>query len=113
MGPAIQFATDVGGTSGRFKVARIVARVFPAHRAFVRDVIAEGIDPASDFPLGSYPNDKLTYKNNETVEYETPAHTDGLGTQSWLQENDDPIRGVAIFCRGEYRSAFSGDTLAE
>ncbi len=96
IGPAIQFATDVGGTSGRFEVARIVARVFPAHRAFVRDVIAEGIDPASDFPFGPYPSDKLTYKNKETVEYETPAHKEGLGTQSRLQKNGDPIRGVVI-----------------
>jgi hypothetical protein len=59
-------------------------------------VIALGIEPASDFPFGPYPNDKLTYKNKETVEYETPAHTDGLGTASRLQKNADPIRGAAI-----------------
>jgi hypothetical protein len=59
-------------------------------------VLAEGIESASDFPFGPYPNDKLTYKNKETVEYETPAHRDGLGTQSRLQKNGDPIRGVAI-----------------
>ena len=73
VGPAIQFSTEFGGTSGRFGVAEIIARVFPAHRAFVRDVIAEGIEPASSFPFGPYPNDKLTYKNSETVEYLTPA----------------------------------------
>jgi hypothetical protein len=64
-----------------------IARVFPAHRAFVRKVIAEGIEPTSDFPFGPYPNDKLTYKNKEMVEYETPAHKDGLGTQSRLQKS--------------------------
>ena len=95
-GPVVQMSVENGGTSGRFGVAQIIARVFPAHRAFVRRVIAEGIEPVSDFPFGPYPNDRLTYKNKETVEYETPAHADGLGTQSLLQKNDDPIRGVAI-----------------
>jgi hypothetical protein len=95
-GPVIQMSAELGGTSGRFGVARIIARVFPAHRAFVRKVIAEGIERAGDFPSGPYPNDKLIYRSKETVEYETPAHTDGMGTQSRLQKNGDPIRGVAI-----------------
>jgi hypothetical protein len=95
-GPVIQISVESGDTSGRFSAARMIARVFPAHRAFVRKVIAEGIEPVSDFPFGPYPNDKLIYKNKETVEYETPAHRDGLGTQSRLQKNGDPIRGVAI-----------------
>lgn len=82
-------------------MARTIARVFPAHKAFVRQVIAEGINPASDFPFGPYPNDKLVYKNKEMVEYETPAHTDGLGTASRLQKNADPIRGAAILVEPE------------
>jgi hypothetical protein len=95
-GPAVQMSVQSGGTSGRFGVARTIARVFPAHKAFVREVIAEGLEPASDFPFGPYPNDKLVYKNKEMVEYETPAHADGLGTASRLQKNGDAIRGVAI-----------------
>ena len=95
-GSVIQISVESGGTSGRFGVARTIARVFPAHRDFVRNVIAEGIEPASDFPFGPYPNDKLNYKNKETVEYETPANKDGLGTDSRLRKNADPIRGVAI-----------------
>jgi hypothetical protein len=100
-GPAVQMSVESGGTSGRFRVARTIARVFPAHKAFVRQVIAEGIDPASDFPFGPYPNDKLVYKNKEMVEYETPANTDGLGTASRLQKNADPIRGAAILVEPE------------
>jgi hypothetical protein len=96
MGPVIQISGLDGGTSGRFSVARTMARVFPAHRAFVQKVIAEGIEPASNFPIGPHPNDKLTYKNKEMVEYETPGHMDGLGTDSRLQKNKDPIRGAAI-----------------
>jgi hypothetical protein len=100
-GPAVQVSLDEGGTSGRFEVARIVARIFPAHRDFVNRVIAERIVPASSFPSGPYPNDKLTYKHKDLVEYETPAESDGLGTQSPLGKSADPIRGAAIFSPAE------------
>jgi hypothetical protein len=95
-GPAVQIADEDGGTSGRFDVAAVIARVFPAHAAFVQRVIAEGIQPASSFPKGPYPADKLTYINNETVEFQTPANADGLGTHSQLVKGDQPIQGVAI-----------------
>jgi hypothetical protein len=88
--------TSYGDTSGRISVAETIARVFPAHKPFVSHVIEEGFEPASSFPFGSYPNDKLTYKNSEIVEYETPAHTEGLGTNSNLQVDASPISGVAI-----------------
>jgi hypothetical protein len=74
----------------------MIARVFPAHKAFVTRVIEEGIEPADSFQSGPYPRDKLAYKNNEIVEYQTPAQTDGLGTNSRLQKNRNPIRGSAI-----------------
>lgn len=95
-GPAVQLTNEYGGTSGRFGVARVIARVFPTHREFVTDVVNEGIEPATFFPSGPYPKDKLTYKGNELVEYETPSQTEGLGTDSRLQKNAQPIRGVAI-----------------
>jgi hypothetical protein len=34
-------------------------------------LIAEGIEPESDFPFGPYPKDKLIYKSEELVEYQT------------------------------------------
>ncbi len=46
--------------------------------------------------FGPYPQDKLTYKGDRTVEYETPAQTRGLGTHSWLVKNTSPIEGVAM-----------------
>ena len=95
-GPAIQADSMSGGTSGRFGVARIIARVFPAYQEFARQVIAEGFEPAANFPFGPYPNDQLIYKSDHVVEYRTPPQTDGLGTASWLQKNDDGIGGVAI-----------------
>jgi len=95
-GPVIQLSAEDGGTSGRFEVARMIARVFPAHRSFVGKVIAENIEPASNFPSGPCQNDKLTYKSKDLVEYQTPPQTEGLGTQSRLLKNADPIGGVAM-----------------
>ena len=95
-GPTIELSRENGATSGRFGVAKTIARVFPAHKDFVRKVIDEGIEPASSFQFGPYPNDKLVYRSNEIVEYNTPAYTEGLGTRSRLHSNANPILGVAI-----------------
>ena len=95
-GAVIQTDSVSGGTSGRFSVAETIARVFPAYQEFVRQVIAEGILPATDFPVGPYPGDQLTYKSDRVVEFRTPPRTEGLGTHSRLQTNDDWIRGVYI-----------------
>jgi hypothetical protein len=95
-GPVIQLSIENGGTSGRFGVARMIARVFPSHRSFVRKVIAEGIEPAKNFPSGPYPNDKLVYRTKDLVEYQTPPQTEGLGTRSRLLKNTDPVCGVAM-----------------
>jgi hypothetical protein len=99
-GPAIQFSGSVGGTSGRFEVAQVVARVFPAHRDYARSIIAEGFGPASDYPFGPFPSDHLTYKGKELVEFTTPAHQKGLGTMSWLLPSDQPITGFALLSIG-------------
>jgi hypothetical protein len=77
-------------------VARVLAQVFPARKAFVQSVIDEGIQPASDFPFGPSPKDKLRVQSDRIVEYQTPPHSDGLGTAAWLQSGDGPIDGVAI-----------------
>jgi hypothetical protein len=92
----IQLSLEIGHTSGRFGVARTIARVFPAYSDFVQRVIAEGIEPASSFPSGPYPNDHQTYKSKRIVEFQTPANTEGLGTSSRLQKTGSPIYGVAI-----------------
>jgi hypothetical protein len=95
-GPMIGLADESGDTSGRFGVATTIARVFPAHKDFVEHVIEEGIESASSFPFGPYPTDKLIYRSNEMVEYETPANTDGLGTNSRLKKNANSISGVSV-----------------
>ena len=95
-GPAIQISGRFASTSGRFEVAKTIARVFPAYMAFAKKVIAEGIEPASSFPQGPFPGDKLVYRNDKIVEYETPPNQTGLGTVFGLQKNGSPISGVAI-----------------
>jgi len=93
-GPAIQLSWRSGETSGRFIVAQVAARVFPAVKDFVQHVIRE--TPASDFPFGPYPSDRLVYRGDRIVEFETPAGSEGLGTIMRLQRNNAPISGVAI-----------------
>jgi hypothetical protein len=100
-GEAVQVSVSSGGTSGRFAVARTIARVFPDFKAFAQQVIAEGIEPASSFPSGPYPRDKLTYVDKKTVEFETPANTKGLGADSRLQIDASPIQGVAVLFGSE------------
>lgn len=95
-GDAVQISAEIGGTSGRFGVAGAIARLFPAHMSFVQGVIDEGIDPASDFPRGPYPHDKVSYKSNTIAEYVTPPQMDGMGTESRLRKNNKPIIGAAI-----------------
>jgi hypothetical protein len=95
-GPIIQVSNRYGGTSGRFAVAEVIARVFPAYKSFVIDV--EKSDPGAgfSFTFGPYPKDALTYKTKRLVEYKTPPRADGLGTYSGLKKNGSPIDGVAM-----------------
>lgn len=95
-GPAVQLSVRFGGTSGRFAVADIVARVFPAYRVFATSVRKEFEDPANPYTFAPYPKDILNYRSKSAVEYRTPAQTEGLGTHSSLTKNDRPIEGVAI-----------------
>lgn len=95
-GPVVRISDEFGGTSGRFGVAEIIARVFPAHKAFVAQVVAEGGATAADFPSGPYPHDQLRYRSGEVVEYQTPPRTEGIGTGWGLEKSDDAIRGAAI-----------------
>ena len=95
-GLAIELGYTYGSTSGRFTVAEVIARVFPAYTAFVT-TLRQGHDLlGSDFPSGPYPTDKLAYKSDRIVEYQTPPSTDGLGTQPWVKKNASPIDGVAM-----------------
>ncbi len=92
-GPGIQVSYLFGETSGRFAVAAIVARVFPAYKSYAVEVMK---DASESFAFSPYPKDRLTYKSKTIVEYRTPAFAEGLGTRSWLPKNENPIDGVAM-----------------
>ena len=95
-GPAVILSNAFGDTSGRFEVAAVAARVFPAYRAFVREVTTMFDQPAGSYVFHPYPHDVLRYRSNSVLEYTTPAMTDGLGTRFPLKKNGSPIVGVAI-----------------
>jgi hypothetical protein len=100
-GPAVQLSVSEGGTSGRFEVAAIAARVFPAQAAYVRQVARDQIavdktfDPAREFPKGPYRADRIVRLSPLLIEFETPAHKEGLGTHSRLLQSGEPINGFA------------------
>ena len=96
-GAGIEASVSDGGTSGRFTVAEIAARMFPSQRAFVQKVLEENIVTGLKVPADPFPADHLTYINNLIVEYETPSRSTGLGTTRLLRSNVDSIRGVEIF----------------
>lgn len=95
-GPTVEVDEVSGGTSGRFVVAQVIARVFPERRAFVQNVIDLFDQPASAYTYGPYPNDKLIAQTDRLVQFETKPNSEGLGTMSRFKANDDPIDGVAI-----------------
>ena len=93
-GPVIEINHITRGNSGRYDIADVIARVFPAYRSHAVAILKD-----FDFPLAlrPFPTDVLTYRSKTVVEYTTPARADGLGTMnSWLKRNDSPISGVAI-----------------
>jgi hypothetical protein len=94
-GPAVYVRSLHAGTSGRFPVAIVAARLFPkiAH-TFIERIKAEDIEPANDFDVKSYPTDQLNYLSDRVVEFTTPAGQDGFGTTGTLRASALPIRGV-------------------
>jgi len=93
-GPMIMLAMRYGDTSGRYAVAEVISRVFPARESFAIDVMQEFDLPP--FPTGAWPDDILKHKSATVVEYQTPANKDGLGTYWGLRKSSDPVEGVAI-----------------
>lgn len=94
IGPVIelQFISADNG-SGRFDMAQVLARVFLAQRQFAKDT-TDGLDAPIHF--GPFPKDKLIVQNDQFVQYQTPPRSQGLGTMTRIEANDDPIEGVAI-----------------
>jgi hypothetical protein len=99
-GPAIQVTMNNGGTSGRFEVARLIARYFPDRHAFLDSVIAEEIEPAADFPRGPFKDDQVVSRRRDFIAVVTPPGREGLGTMSRLTVADLPIHAAASILGG-------------
>ena len=95
-GPVVELSHLNGWTSGRFDVARVLARLFPWHRAFIRKVVQEGLEPARSFPVGPYPADKLTRHGRSEVEFTTPPGRMGMGAaMDRITPSEMPVSGLA------------------
>src|SRR5208282_4412796 len=96
-GPVVVIARHSGETTGRFEVAAVAARLFPAARHFVRKVIAENIVAASHFHFAPYKTDTVRRLSSTVAEFVTPPNREGLGTSGRIAANDQPVAGVAIW----------------
>lgn len=104
-GPSIEIIHRYGGTAGRFSVAEIIARVFPAYRGFSVRVQKEF--PGTDhFVFHPYPKDALTYTGDSIVDFETPPETEGLGTWGTFKPDSLPIKGAALLFGPEHDLLF-------
>lgn len=93
-GPAVVAEFRYGGTSGRFAVAGVIARVFPGFQGFV-DGVRQGFENL-ELPSGPVATDVLKRRGARVVEYRTPGGMEGLGTESWLKKEAWPIDGVVV-----------------
>jgi hypothetical protein len=95
-GPVVIRSLASGGTSGRFTVAHVSARIFPRARAFVDDVRREGIDSPRDYVFTPWPKDRLDRLSDLVVGYVTPPRIEGLGTAVGPAPGGEPITGLAF-----------------
>ena len=93
-GPAVELYATSSETSGRFEVARVASRFFPAAKAFVQAVAAEGLEDVSPTPLTKA--DRITARTAKRVDFVTAAGQQGLGTQSRLAPSPEPVRGAYV-----------------
>ena len=95
-GPVIEFIHRGGDGSASYEAARIISRVFPAHKPLIEKMIKDRVlQGAVNFI--PYPKDTLKDRSPDIVEFQTPPQTEGLGTNFSVRKNAGPIDGVALF----------------
>jgi hypothetical protein len=96
-GPAVQSSLSYGGTSGRYAVAKTIARYFPAWKDFVQQVIemdrSIGALPIEPLPTRPYKSDVIKRRTANYLRFTTPAGKNGEGTNSRLLPGVWPIEG--------------------
>ena len=95
-GPAVIKSVSLGDTSGRFRVARIGARIFPGARAFVERVRRESISDPKDYVFAPWPSDRIVRLSEFAVSYMTPPGANGLGTAFGLGPRREPVFGLVF-----------------
>ena len=100
-GAGVELSSSDGETSGRFDMAFAAARLFPRVAAsFIQAVKDESIVPASQFPRGPYPHDRIRYLDSAVAAFTTPAHASGIGTEGYLESSGQPVKGIAVLSLG-------------
>lgn len=93
-GPIVLSRYSLSGTSGRFEVARMAARLFPSRKAFVQGVLAEEGVNRKDYPFGPWKTDKLTRPWPMGVRVTTPAGKAGAAVADRMGPGDQPSAGL-------------------
>jgi hypothetical protein len=96
VGPEVELDAIEGGGSGTGMAAEVWARAFPALWPIVKGLISNRDLPAGEYTFGPYPKDKLIAQTDRIVQFQTPPHSEGLGTMRHFKPDDDPIDGVAM-----------------
>jgi hypothetical protein len=100
----IYYAMGDSNFSQHDVIARVAARFFPSHRAYVKSVIAENHensgDTSYDIPFGPAPAMRITYRSASLVEYVLAAGP--AGDDDWLfaggtmSKSSFPVYGAAF-----------------
>lgn len=104
-GEGIAFSSILGGTSGRFEVAKVSSKFFPIAHGLVASVAKEEKEIGIPFDLSGneFRNDQIVSRTDKVVRFITPAGKHGLGTDDRFVPNRSPVAGLAalVFDDGE------------
>jgi hypothetical protein len=103
-GPAVIKRVSIGGTSGRFNVAKIGGRIFPSARAFALRVRNEGLEDPKEYVFTPWPADRIVRLSEFAVSYMTPPRVNGLGTAFGLEPEREPVFGLVFLTDIEERN---------
>ena len=95
-GNGIEFGYTLGGTSGRFEVARVAAKFFPIARDLIDRAAKEEKEIGVPFDLSgnAFLHDRIVSRTDTVVRFVTPDKKQGLGTSNRLAPNASPVEGM-------------------
>jgi hypothetical protein len=88
-GPAVTKRISIGGTSGRFNVAKIGGRIFPSARAFALRVRKEGLDDPKEYVFTRWPADRIVRLSEFAASYMTPPRANVWERPSGLSRKEN------------------------